>query len=67
MRIRFVVVFKENGEVLKEAVKCDDRWWELTKKERERIGSFNKMVYFDTIDELIEYVLANKKECKMED
>jgi hypothetical protein len=65
MRLRFIIAFKESGEVLKEVAECDDKIGSLTKKERKRIGDCNEIRYFDTIDELIEYALEHKKECKI--
>jgi hypothetical protein len=63
MRLRFIIAFKEDGAVLKEAVNCDDKTGALTKKERQRLGYCKEIRYFDTIDELIEYALLNKKKC----
>jgi hypothetical protein len=67
MRLRFIIAFKEDGEVLKEVAECDDKIGALTKKERKRIGACNEIRYFDTIDELIEYALLHSKECKIQE
>jgi len=57
MRMRYIVAFKENGEIIKTGAMCNDKTGELTKKEKKRIGEYREAYYFDSLDELINYVL----------
>ena len=61
MRMRYVVAFKENGEIIKTDAMCNDRTGELTKKEKKRIGEYQEIYYFDSIDELIGYALMRPR------
>jgi len=65
MRMRYVIAFKDDGEVVKTVARCDNRIGAITKKEEQRIGEYQEIYYFDTIDELIEYVLLHPEKCKI--
>jgi hypothetical protein len=61
MRTRYIIAFKDNGEVIKKSAKCKDKTGELTPTEREKLGEYNEILYFDTIDDLMRYVLEHPK------
>jgi len=65
MRMRYIIAFKDNGEVVKSVARCNNRTGAITKKEEQRIGEYQEIYYFDTIDELIEYALLHPEKCKI--
>jgi hypothetical protein len=61
MKTRYIIAFKETGEVIKKAVRCQERNGELTPSERKKLGEYNEILYFDTIDNLMRYIAEHPK------